>query len=392
MYQLITTILLLGDFVWWHGTDRRIRRMPAQAWRRILRGGVAAFALFQITWALHLLFAPFVPRHDDWPIDRVLNVISYAWHILAIPPVLIGRLIADLARVAAKRRRAPEPVTDLPQPAFSRRALLHAAAIATPPLLAGGAAAYALHQLGHFRVRRITVPLAALPRALDGLTIVQVSDTHIGRFTNDALLDQVVSVTRSLDPDLMLFTGDLIDLSQADLTPALRMARQLRGRFGAVFIEGNHDLIQDTSLGTDRFGPALQDAGLTLLRNRSTMLRVRDWPVQVLGVRWHRGQKLADETQALMASVDPSALAILMTHHPHAFDASTVPLTLAGHTHGGQLMLTEQLGAGPVFFRYWTGLYRRGDQALVVTNGVGNWFPVRIQAPAEITHLTLRCV
>ena len=61
-----------------------------------------------------------------------------------------------------------------------------------------------------------------------------------------------------------------------------------------------------------------------------------------------------------------------------------------GHTHGGQLMLTGHLGAGSLFYRYWSGLYSRRSGALVVSNGVGNWFPVRIQAPAEILHLTLR--
>ncbi|MEZ0255819.1 MAG: metallophosphoesterase, partial [Chthoniobacter sp.] len=84
---------------------------------------------------------------------------------------------------------------------------------------------------------------------------------------------------------------------------------------------------------------------------------------------------------------------ILLAHHPHAFDfAADIPLTLSGHTHGGQLMLTKDFGFGPAMFRYWSGLYQKADRALVVSNGVGNWFPVRVQAPAEIVHLTLRSV
>ena len=65
------------------------------------------------------------------------------------------------------------------------------------------------------------------------------------------------------------------------------------------------------------------------------------------------------------------------------------PLTLAGHTHGGQIMLTDHIGGGPIRFRYWTGLYRKGDCQLFVNNGVGNWFPLRFNAPAEIVKLTL---
>jgi hypothetical protein len=83
-----------------------------------------------------------------------------------------------------------------------------------------------------------------------------------------------------------------------------------------------------------------------------------------------------------------------MAHHPHAFDAAIeadVPLTLAGHTHGGYCMLDSRHGVGPALFRYWSGLYARGGSQLVVSNGVGNWFPIRVNAPAEIVHLTLRC-
>jgi len=82
-----------------------------------------------------------------------------------------------------------------------------------------------------------------------------------------------------------------------------------------------------------------------------------------------------------------------MAHHPHAFDAAAdagLPLTLSGHTHGGQLMLNEQLGFGPALFHYWSGLYTRGRSKLIVSNGVGNWFPLRVNAPAEIVHITLR--
>jgi hypothetical protein len=82
-----------------------------------------------------------------------------------------------------------------------------------------------------------------------------------------------------------------------------------------------------------------------------------------------------------------------LAHHPHAFDAAAaakIPLTLSGHTHGGQLMLSEQFGFGPAMFRYWSGLYRSGASQLVVSNGVGNWFPLRVNAPAEIIHITLR--
>jgi hypothetical protein len=96
---------------------------------------------------------------------------------------------------------------------------------------------------------------------------------------------------------------------------------------------------------------------------------------------------------ALKPAIDPDAFPILLAHHPHAFDAAAaakIPLTISGHTHGGQIMLNERLGAGPVRFRYVSGLYQKGDSSLLVCNGIGNWFPLRINAPAELLHIQLQ--
>jgi predicted MPP superfamily phosphohydrolase len=106
--------------------------------------------------------------------------------------------------------------------------------------------------------------------------------------------------------------------------------------------------------------------------------------VQLLGLRWGAGERNATRSQhnsllaiggsveALLGQLDPAAFPIMLAHHPQAFDfAAGVPLTLAGHTHGGQLMLNEQQGFGPLMFRYWSGLYESEDRKLVVSNGVG---------------------
>jgi predicted MPP superfamily phosphohydrolase len=84
---------------------------------------------------------------------------------------------------------------------------------------------------------------------------------------------------------------------------------------------------------------------------------------------------------------------ICLAHHPHAFDVARdrgIGLTLAGHTHGGQLMLPGDIGFGPLMYRYWSGLYTEGGAAAVINNGTGNWFPLRTFAPAEVGVLTLR--
>ncbi len=170
----------------------------------------------------------------------------------------------------------------------------------------------------------------------------------------------------------------------------------MTGRGGAYFVEGNHDLFDDREV----FESTVRGAGLRLLNNERAMTEVGGEAVEVMGLQWgpavrERGRRYGGGDEALgssMAAVaqgkDPRAFSVLLAHHPHAIDFAGeygVPLTFCGHTHGGQLMLTDKIGPGPWMFRYWSGLYRnaRGG-AGVVSNGVGNWFPLRINAPAEI--------
>ena len=147
------------------------------------------------------------------------------------------------------------------------------------------------------------------------------------------------------------------------------------------------------------FERRLKAAGVPLLLNESAVANVRGYPVQLFGLGWMEGdgrerdRAAASQLRELMKRRQPEAFPVLLAHHPHAFDAAInedLPLTLAGHTHGGQCMLDRQHGLGPVMFRYWSGLYVRGHSQMIVSNGVGSWLPFRINAPAEIVHITLR--
>ena len=104
---------------------------------------------------------------------------------------------------------------------------------------------------------------------------------------------------------------------------------------------------------------------------------------------------MAASVQRVAALRRADAFPILLAHHPHAFDPAVeagLPLTLAGHSHGGQVMLTPGIGIGPLRFRYWAGEHERNGSHLVISNGLGSWFPLRVNAPAEILHITLRRV
>ena len=253
-----------------------------------------------------------------------------------------------------------------------------------------------MKQIESFRVRRMTLLLPALPRALDGMTIAHVTDIHVGRITCGRILTDLVATTNDLRADLILLTGDLINYELSDLPGAMALVKSMQCRYGTYTIEGNHDLIENGK----EFRRRLKASGIPYLMNESATVSVRGHPVQLLGLRWShlRGAALdrviASQVHDLMKLRESDAFPIFLAHHPHAFDAAVrenLPLTLSGHTHGGQLMLTPDLGAGSMLFRYWSGLYKRNNSQMVVSNGVGNMFPLRLNAPAEVIHLTLRC-
>jgi hypothetical protein len=277
----------------------------------------------------------------------------------------------------------------------TRRDVLMGAVAAVPPLLTMGSVGAAMANLWGFRVRRLTVNVPGLPAALEGLTIAHLSDVHTGAFTPAAKLAAIVERANALKPDLVVMTGDLIDYALEDLPAGLKMMLGLKSRYGLFTCEGNHDLFEDREEFEDR----VRAAGVGLLMDEGKTVLVNGQPVQVLGLgygwRRERNPMLEMHMQRALAHRRDDAFPILLSHHPHAFDLAEqvgIPLTLAGHTHGGQLMLSESIGAGPMLFKYWSGLYRKGRGSLVVSNGIGNWFPLRINAPAEIGYLTLRGV
>jgi hypothetical protein len=240
-------------------------------------------------------------------------------------------------------------------------------------------------------VREISISLKDLPESLDGMRIAHVTDTHVGKFTRGRILDEIADATNRLQADLILLTGDLIDNSIKDLPAALAMIQRMDPRSGLFMVEGNHDLFDDPA----EFVRSVRASGVNFLKNQSAIAQVRGQAVQILGIAWDRDESQMIEDVAAVAKLrQPDAFPILLAHHPHAFDAAFrhgIPLTLAGHTHGGQLMVTPTLGAGPAMFKYWSGLYQNEGRSLVVSNGTGNWFPLRTAAPAEIVHITLRC-
>ena len=387
IYLLIIFAVPLLSLGWWIWADRRLRglgKIGSKA--RVALGLAVLFILLGFVWVLlgrrHLLA---VPLPAEWYALVLLWGLIFL-PLLGVPMMVVWSLGSIVRRIFGKKSIPHDPAVQR----WTRREWLAGGLVSMPVWATFGTTAFSLPRLTRFRVRELTVSIKELPTALDGMRIAHVTDTHVGKFTRGAVLDEIVAATNRLEADLVLFTGDLIDNTLDDLPLAVRMLQRLRSGSGLFVIEGNHDLFEDPA----GFEKGVRAGGLAMLRNEAATVTVRGVPVQILGIVWnHAAAQMNRDVDQVAALRDPAAFPILLAHHPHAFDRAAdlgFPLTLAGHTHGGQLMLTPEFGAGPAMFRYWSGLYQKLSSALVVSNGTGNWFPLRVNAPAEIIHLTLR--
>src|SRR2546429_3528301 len=153
-----------------------------------------------------------------------------------------------------------------------------------PPIFTFSLTGIAMVQLNNVRVRRFVLPISKLPKELDGLTIAQVSDMHVGRFTKGEVLQKTVRLVNEMRADLVLLTGDLINDALADLDTGLELARRMQARSGLAIIEGNHDLIENPR----EFETRVKASGIPFLLDETMIVDVRGVLVQLLGLSWTR--------------------------------------------------------------------------------------------------------
>jgi predicted MPP superfamily phosphohydrolase len=411
---LISGTFVATDLIWWWAGDRVVRRWRGAVGWRVLVGG---FALAMVVYAGMWVRGRFTERVPGVPL--LWAVTAYMWHLgPGLLAVLMLGVVAGWKAVRRSKPAKPQAANGAEgaseAPALSRRAMLaRVGLVSLPPLATGVFAARGATGLGEFRTREIDLAVPELPADLEGLTIAHVSDLHIGQFLPAGVMERVAEATNAMGADLVAFTGDLLDTSCEVLAPGWEFVRMLDPRHGMVMIAGNHDQMR----GAERFEGAMLEKGLPLLLDDARTFRVpgRATPVQLLGITWGelkfgRDMGMAgraatkkyrdyskEATAASLGRVwgmrEAGTFPIVLAHHPHAFDPAAelgAPLVLAGHTHGGQINLTENFGVGSLRFRYWRGTYEKPGSRMFVNSGVGNWFPLRINAPAEVVKVRLK--
>lgn len=259
-------------------------------------------------------------------------------------------------------------------------------------------------------IHEVEIEIAGLPDAFNGYRMVQISDLHTGSYAADNdFLEKVVNQINSLNADVILFTGDIVNSRSTELLPHASTLSKLNAPDGVYAILGNHDYGDYANWPSARekedsrrlLRETISDMGWRLLLNQTETLRRGNDSIALIGV-----ENIGDHPFPVYGSLlkayttlADSVTKILLTHNPaHWTDSIAgnrrihIPLTLSGHTHAMQL---EVAGLSPAVFRYptWGGLYEDpdGTHKLYVNIGIGTvGFPARIGATPEITVITLR--
>jgi hypothetical protein len=257
-------------------------------------------------------------------------------------------------------------------------------------LLAAVVAAYGVFVRRHWvRVRRLEIPLSALPPALDGYRIAHLSDLHIGSLARAAQARAWIDATNRLGVDLVAVTGDLLSTGSGFHGEVVEVLAELRARDGVFACLGNHDYYDEDALCR-----SLGDVGVRVLRNEGLVVGGANPSLFVAGVEdlW-RGK--VDVAAALEGC--GSYATLLLAHNPDLFPAAAdagAALTLAGHTHAGQIalpFLVERFCLAHLSTRFAAGLFARGEARLFVHAGLGTTGPAfRLGAAPEIVELVLR--
>ncbi|TKC86216.1 metallophosphoesterase [Trinickia terrae] len=245
------------------------------------------------------------------------------------------------------------------------------------------------------RVVTVDVPIDHLPAALDGFTIVQISDIHVGPTIKQHYVDAIVDAVNRLKPDLIAVTGDVVDGSVAQLSAHTRPLGHLTARYGAYLVTGNHEYYS----GADQWIAEFQRLGLRVLLNEHVVLEHDGARVVIAGVTDYTAGRFdpthqSDPAAALAGAPGDVRVRVLLAHQPRSAPAAAdagFTLQLSGHTHGGQFVPWN------FFVRlqqpFTAGLARLNNLWVYTSRGTGYWGPPkRLGAPSEITRLRLVAV
>ena len=373
-------------------------RLPLRA-----RGWLAVlFIVFNIPWGI---VAVRIFSGSLWGMSRVPYIAPWiAWQFLGwifcglVVVYVLAKGVWRFGGWAVRKLRSsptaepPKRPTDMSRRQFLARATYAYAAAGL------GVSAYGIWSAERLPVvTRRTLVFDNLPAGLDGLRIVHLSDVHAGIHMSGEKMAAIAAETNALKADLIVQTGDMIDISQSFIPDYVRAFRDLSAPLGVVTVLGNHDRYT----GADAVIKGVRDAGQVFIKNGVHLIERGGASLALVGIddprNWRADDPQEEDLGAALQVTPPEreAFRILLAHRPGAFDGAAprgIPLTLAGHIHGGQFYLPV-IGWSPgrLITKYVMGHFTQGSSQLYVSRGIGVvGVPLRVFVPPEIALFELR--
>lgn len=328
------------------------------------------FLFFNFIGVAGYMLARYNPSVSNWLFFLLSLPIGVVFLIFCTAVIYdISRILADKIPMDDRRRSFFKRSLDLSSLAF-----------------AGALSGKAIYEARHIEIENVDIKLQGLK---NNYKVVQLSDIHIGGLIDEKFMADLVERVNNLNPDIVVITGDLVDIKLEYAKPALNELKGLKSTYGTYFIVGNHEYFH----GIGDIINSVNALGIKVLENENIYIGEKGKGFNLAGVYDVMGNRTGhykpDLQKALKNKADSPT--VLLAHQPRFMNEieSEVDLVLSGHTHGGQLYPFR------VFVKlvqpYLAGLYRHNDKVQVYVNkGTGFWGPpMRLGASAEITNITL---
>jgi hypothetical protein len=408
----VVLLFFLPSQVFWIRQVRALgaRLLPTRRSRRWV-GGLAAgaYLLLFLYYFIHLLGVARPPEPTRLTLRAALLqapfywwMFSSVWGFLAIAAFyFLDRLAraayAGYTRLMLRLNREHRPLLSPERRRFLERT---AVALSATPF---AACAYGmLYERTEVEITRRRIRLARLPKSFDGFRIAQLSDLHIGPFTTSDDIRKCVAIVNQMKPDLVALTGDFVTWDAKTQGPVVAALRGLKAPFGIFGCLGNHELWCEVEDSITRLFAA---EGVKILRRESAAIESGGERLNLIGVDYQTRTRFGPPGDGIvpeyLEGVEPLLLPdtanILLSHNPNTFDRAAelgIDLSLAGHTHGGQVTLefiSPDLSPSRLITSYVRGWFQKGASQLYVNRGIGTIFvPIRFDCPPEITLYELK--
>lgn len=370
-------------------------RLLRLEWPAARRGWPWILALLHLPLAVYAVFRTLgLSGHALVPALRLLARGGFYFQAFTVLHLVAGMAAQGLWRLW---RRPPPEADEAPDP--GRRAFLRSATLVSTGAAATFGLGGAREAYGDPQITRRDLAFPDLPPGLDGLRLAHLSDLHAGPLVGAATLRRWRDLAERERPDLLLFTGDLVDSRPEELAPLLEAFRGFPAPYGTFAVLGNHDYFDDPRpLWRD-----LEAEGIRCLENAAALVRRGGGTLAVMGLqdpmaRNGRFRRLVygpgPRPDEAARDLPAEAFRLCLNHRPSEWEkalAAGARLTLSGHTHGGQINPLPGFSSARLIGPRTGGLYREGEDLLYVSRGLGVvGLPIRIAAPPEIALLTLR--